>query len=65
MIVNSKKVMIRGIEYTYISCDQSEDFVCDRCLKVKVGKKYANFVDKNGKTKKICNACYSNICQGK
>ena len=51
--------------YQYISLDESIDFVCDKCLKAKVVKKYAEYENKNHEVKRICNSCYSNVCQGK
>lgn len=65
MIIKEKKAVIFNKEYNYISLDNRIDFVCDRCLKAKKIKKYAEFIDDKGEIKRVCNACYSNICQGK
>lgn len=64
-ILNKKNTIINGIQYQYISLDESIDFVCDKCLKAKVVKKYAEYENKNHEVKRICNSCYSNVCQGK
>lgn len=64
-IINAKHTKKHGVEYEYISLDESISFICDKCLKPKIAKKYATYINNHGETKRICNACYSNVCQGK
>ena len=64
-IINKKSTMKFGVKYEYISLDENISFVCDKCLRPKIVKKYVEYVNQNGEIKRICNSCYSNICQGK
>lgn len=64
-IINKKRTIKYGVEYEYVSLDESISFICDKCLKPKIVKKYAIYVNNNGELKRICNSCYSNACQGK
>ena len=47
-------------EFEYIKLEESIEFICDRCGKRKIAKKYAQYI-KNGENKKVCNACYGNL----
>lgn len=49
-----------NIEFEYIKLEESIEFICDRCGKRKIAKKYGRY-SKNGEDKKICNACYGNL----
>ena len=51
-------------EFKYIKLEESIEFICDRCGKRKISKKYAQY-SKNGENKKICNACYGNLLSRK
>ena len=61
-IIKIRKQVIKGIEYTYVSTDENIEFICDRCLRPKISKKYVEYVAENGKKKRICNGCYGTIC---
>lgn len=49
-----------NIEFEYIKLEESIEFICDRCGKRKIAKKYGQY-SKCGENKKICNACYGNL----
>lgn len=53
-----------NIDFEYIKLDENIEFICDRCGKRKISKKYAQFT-KNGAYLKICNACYGNLLSKK
>lgn len=54
-----KQLVIKGNVCEYVKLDSSIEFVCSRCKKRKISKKYAQY-QVNGVTKKLCNACYGN-----
>ena len=43
-----------NIEFEYIKLEESIEFICDRCGKRKIAKKYGQY-SKCGENKKICN----------
>ena len=49
-----------NIEFEYVKLKENIEFICDRCGKRKIAKKYARYT-KNGENKIICNACYGNL----
>ena len=55
------KKNIGGVEYNYISKEESVEFICSRCSKRKIARKYAEYYS-NGEKKRICNVCYGNLC---
>ena len=64
-LIKTKKNTINGIEYKYLAYDEQMNLICDKCLKPKIVKRFAEYKDANGNIKRICNACYSNVCQNK
>lgn len=55
-----KKLIINGSECEYIKLEKSIEFLCSRCKKKKISKKYAQY-QIGGVTKKLCNGCYGSM----
>lgn len=55
-----KQLIINGDVCEYIKTEESIEFICNRCKKRKVARKYAQY-QSDGTVKKICNACYGNL----
>ncbi len=55
------KLVINGNECEYVKLEKSIEFICNRCKKKKIARKYAQYQAKDGTIKKLCNACYGNI----
>lgn len=61
-----KQLSINGSVCEYVKLDEKIEFVCNRCGKKKIVRKYAQY-QVDGVTKKLCNGCYGNLLskQGK
>ncbi len=48
----------------YIKLDETVEFICHRCQKRKIAKKYAQYTY-NDETVKLCNGCYGRLMSEK
>lgn len=60
-MAETKDKIIGNVLYTYVALNESIEFICARCKKRKISKKYAEYVTPGGKKAKICNGCYGRL----
>lgn len=56
-----KKVTNNQGTFVYSRGEVAKEFTCGRCTQVKKSKASAQWTDKSGVTKTICNGCYGNL----
>ncbi len=55
-----KTLKVNGNNCEYIKLDNNIEFICCRCHKRKIARKYAQFQE-NGEMRKLCNGCYGKL----
>lgn len=58
--IKRKTVTIGNQLYDYISLDESIEFICGRCNRRKISKKYATPTT-GSQSVKICNGCFGKL----
>ena len=58
--VKRKTVIIGGTSYDYVSLDESIEFICRRCSKRKISKKYAT-PTVSSPSIRLCNGCFGKL----
>lgn len=48
-------------KFTISRYPESQNFMCDRCLKPKIAKIVVTWVNLSNESKTICNACYGRL----
>lgn len=65
MLNLKKESKVDNILYRYMSSDICIKYICARCNREKISKKYAEYSDINGNIKRICNGCYGFLLSNK
>ena len=55
-----KQLVIKGKVCEYVKLDEKVEFICNRCKKRKIARKYAQY-QLDGVIKKLCNGCYGSM----
>ena len=58
--IKRKTVILGDVSYDYISLDESIEFICSRCNRRKISKKYATPTIKSPSVK-LCNGCFGKL----
>lgn len=62
--MKENELTINGAKCVYIKQEESIEFICARCKRRKISKKYIQIMG-GSKNQYICNACYGNLLSKK